>query len=121
MQEEHIMIKYKRLVTIGLTATSIFLLGGQAVAADEDRVPFNSEVKSCVVEIGDHADYEDATRVRHTVLDVRRRLNGYVLAIDTAVYTESDDVATREYESICTARGNGKPFRFSISETSAGA
>jgi glutathione synthase/RimK-type ligase-like ATP-grasp enzyme len=115
------MSKYKKLASIGLAATGIFLIGGQAVASDVDRIAYDSEVKSCVVEIGDHANYENATRVRHTVLDVRRRLNGYILAIDTAVFTQSNEVATREYVTVCSARGDSKPFRFNISETGTGA
>lgn len=113
------MFEYKKLATIGFTAASIFFLGGQAAASDQGKIPFDSEVKSCIAEIGDHANYENATRVQHTVFDVRRRVNGYVLVIDTSVYT--DDVATREYESVCTARGDRKPLRFRISETNSGA
>jgi hypothetical protein len=121
MQEEHIMSRYTRLTSIAFTAASILLLGGPAAAAEDSSVPYESEVNSCIAEISTHANYEDATRVRHTIYEVRRRLGSYVLVIDTAVYTEADDVAAREYASRCTLRGNGKPVRFRISETGKGA
>jgi hypothetical protein len=115
------MIDYKKLARLCLTAAGVFFLGSQAVASDLDKVPFDTEVKSCVAEIADHANYEDAKLVQHTVFEIKRRVNGYVLAIDTSVYTDEDGVAAREYASVCTARGDGKPVRFRISETGSGA
>jgi hypothetical protein len=88
------MSKYKRLVTIGLTAAGIVFLGGPASASVDGIVPFQDEIRSCIAEIADHANYEDATRVQHRVFELRRRLHTFVLAIDTYVFTDISE--TRE-------------------------
>lgn len=114
------MSKTKALATLGLAAAGLFFFGGQAAASDSVGIPFGRELEACVAEIGDYANYEDATRVRHLVSEVRRRVNGYVLSIDTSVYTDTGDVATREYVTLCLARGDARPARFRISETGSG-
>ncbi len=115
------MIKRNNLMTIGLTAASIFFVGGQAVASEDDRFRYDTEINSCIAEVGEFANYDDAVRVRHNVVVVKRTRIGYVFTIDTAVFVESGDDAIREYASYCVVRGTQKPVKFDINETSSGA
>ena len=109
----------KRPLTIAAaTAITLFAFGGSATASNLDKVQYASEVRSCIAEIADHADYVDATYVRHDVTNTRRSRRGYVFTIDTFVYTDSKDDAVREYASFCIARGENKLLKFTIDEIS---
>ena len=108
------MTKRNKLMTSGLAALSLFVLGGQASASD--AIAFNSEIQSCVDAVGVHANYSDASRVQHTVVKAERAFLGYALTIDTAVFAASDDVAIRSYATYCVANGRNKPLKFRISE-----
>ena len=112
------MISRPQILTAA-TAITLLTIGGPATAFDHDKRAYASEVKSCVAEVGDHANYDDATRVQHIVVKVKRTEIGYVFTIDTSVYTKSDDTAVREYASYCVARGDDKPVKFRIDEISA--
>ena len=96
------------------TAAALLLLAGPAAASDNGRITFAKEIESCIAEINDRADYNDATRIRHTVVEVKNTFAGYVLSIATDVFTDSDVTAVREYESYCVAKGDAKPKKFSI-------
>ncbi|MEM7433397.1 MAG: hypothetical protein AAF351_15850 [Pseudomonadota bacterium] len=90
------------------------LTAAQAHAADA-RVALNDEIESCVAEVGAHADYADADRVRHTVVDITERTVGYKLEIETAVYG-SGEIAVREYATSCVVNGGFAPMQFSINQ-----
>ena len=112
------MINRPQILTAA-TAITLLAFGGTAAASDNARIRYASEVNSCIAEIGDHANYDDATRVRHTVVVTRRTRIGYVFSIDTSVFIDPDKDAIREYASYCVARGDNKPVRFTIDEISA--
>lgn len=106
--------------TIGkgiLSAAALIVLAGPASAANNEWTGIEAEINSCVAAVADHADYSDATRVRHTVVDVKERIVGYKLTIETSIFTDSADVAIREYATSCVVNGNRGPIRFVISET----
>ena len=107
--------------SIGLAAVSIFLIGGQAFASEQGKFAYYTEINSCIAEVGAKANYDDAVRIRHTVVRVKRIRMGHVFTIDTAVFVEADGDAIREYASYCVVRGTKKPVKFDISETSTGA
>lgn len=109
------MTSSQRLITV---AAALLLSGTSAIASGEDNITFAREVDSCIAEVNDHADYNDATRVRHTVVEIKNTFAGYVLSIDTAVFSDSDDIAIREYSSYCVAKGDSKPRKFSIDKVS---
>ena len=115
------MIKRNNLIAIGATLASLFFISGQAVASEDDRFAYDTEINSCIAEVGAFANYDDAVRVRHNVVVVKRTRIGYVFTIDTAVFVESGDDAIREYASYCVVRGTQKPVKFDINETSTGA
>lgn len=111
------MTKRQQLTTAA-TSLFLFLSGGAATAADDAGISFAREVDTCIAQVNEHADYNDATRVRHTVVEIKNTFAGYVLAIDTDVFADSGEVAVREYASYCVAKGASKPKRFSIDKVS---
>ena len=111
------MINRPQLLTAAATIT-LLIFGGPAAASDNIKPAYASEVKTCIAEVGDHANYEGATRVLHMVVIKKRPVIGYVFTIDTSVYTKSDDTAVREYASYCVSRGDDKLVKFRIDETS---
>ena len=88
-------------------------LSGMARAANGNG-PYASEVQSCVAEVGRHANYDEATLVRHTVVVVKETRLRYEFAIDTVVFTDSEESAARSYSAYCVARGDGTPLKFEI-------
>jgi hypothetical protein len=109
MQKQGTIITLAALAGLGLSA--------QATAAGVEEIKYDSEVKACVAEIRGSIDYTGASRVRHDVVLVKRRLVGYAMKIDTAVYGDTDD-SPREYATWCVVNGNHKPLKFEISEVS---
>ena len=112
------MINRQQILTTSATIT-LLIFGGPAAAFDNDKAAYDSEVKICVAEVGDHSNYDGAARVLHKVVMKKRTRIGYVFTIDTSVYTNSDDTAVREYASYCVARGDDRLVRFRIREISA--
>ena len=100
------------------TAITLFAIAAPATAGDSNDARHLSEIKSCIAEVANNANYADATRVRHTVIEKRRSRRGFVYSIDTSVFTDSDDQATREYVSYCIARGEDTLVKFTIDEVS---
>ncbi len=97
------MINQSQILTVA-AAISLLTIGGPVAASDNGNIAFESEVNSCIAEINDHANYNDATRVRHIVVAIKNTFIGYVLTIDTDVFTKSDEIAIREYASYCIAK-----------------
>ena len=111
------MIKQQQILAVA-AAITLLTIGGPVAASDNGDIKFAREVNSCIAEVNDHANYNDATRVRHIVVEIKNTFRGYVLTIDTSVYRKSDDTAIREYASYCVAKGDGKPVKFRINEIS---
>jgi len=104
-----------------LTAIATLALAGVASAGQDNWTEIQPEINACVEAVGQHANYSDATRVRHAVVGVKERTVGYRLTIETAIYTDRGDVPSREYATSCIVNGNHAPMQFAIIETSAGA
>lgn len=104
----------KQVTLIAMAALGFMSYAG---AASVDEVKYESEVRSCIAEIRNHVGYEDASHVRHDVVLVKPKLVGYVMKIDTAIYTETAEGPAREYATYCVVNGNHKPLKFEISET----
>ncbi len=112
------MTKQQQILTAA-TAITLLTIGGPAAASDNGELRYDSEIKSCIAEVGEHANYSDATRVRHTVVKIKNTFIGYVLTIDTDVFADSDEMTIRKYASYCVAKGDDKPVKFRIREISA--
>ena len=111
----------KTLATHILSAAALFVLAGQVSAAQDSWQEIEPEINACVAAIADHANYNDATYVRHDVVGVKERTVGYKLTIETSIYSIKGDAAIREYATSCVVNGNNAPMKFSISETDVGA
>ncbi len=111
------MINRPQILTAAATIT-LLIFGGPAAASDNIKPAYASEVKTCIAEVGDHANYDDANRVLHMVVKTKNTFVGYVLTIDTSVFTNSDAIAVREYASYCVAKGDDKPVKFRIEDVS---
>ena len=112
------MINQQQILTVA-AAITLLTIGGPAAASDNGNLAYDSQVKSCVAEVGSHANYNDATRIRHNVVKVQQTSIGVVFRIGTLVFTDSDEIAIREYASYCVAKGDHKPVKFRIREISA--
>lgn len=106
----------KTVVKSILSSAALIVLAGQASAAPETWSGIDHEIESCVVAVADHANYSDASKVRHAVVGVKERTVGYKLTIETSLYNEDSDVAIREYATSCVVNGKNVPMQFSISE-----
>jgi hypothetical protein len=78
-------------------------------------------INSCVTEIGLHADYTDATRVRHELESTGRRSLAYELKFATRVIGNSNDDVIREYNTKCVVYGDEKPVHFEITQSDSEA
>jgi hypothetical protein len=101
-----------------IAATALFLSSGLAMASEDYGVAFSKEANSCIAAVNEHADYDDATRVKHDVVELKNTFSGYVLEIETKVFGDSGDIAVRQYSSHCVARDDNAPRKFSIEEVS---
>ena len=111
-------MKYAQAMSKGvLGVAAMVLLAGQASAKGHQWSEIDAEIKSCVATVGEHANYDDASMVRHAVVDVKERVVGYKLTIETSIYDESGATAIREYATSCVVNGNFAPLQFSINET----
>lgn len=100
---------------LGLVAMMSFT--AQAGVTEQEWTGIEAEVRSCVAKVADTANYDNATRVRHAVVDVKERTVGYKLTIETSLYNEQGEAPIRAYASSCVVNGNNQPLQFSIDET----
>ena len=111
-------MKYsKTAVKSILSSAALIVLAGQASATEETWSGIDTEISSCVATVADHANYSDATKVRHEVISVKERTVGYKLTIETSLYNDASDAAIREYATSCVVNGSNVPMKFSISES----
>ena len=112
------MINRPQILTAA-TAITLLFFAGTAAASGIGKLAYASEIKSCIAEVGERANYEDASVVRHMVVLKKQTGIGYVFTIDTSVFTDSDETAVRQYASYCVAQDDDTPVKFRIAEVSA--
>jgi hypothetical protein len=107
-----------------LSLAAVGLLFSATAAADNwfpDVAP-QSSVNACIAEIADHADYSNATRVRHLIKSQERRNVGHTLRINTMVFDGStEDKLIREYKTKCIVGNSNKPVKFVLREATGDA
>ncbi len=113
------MITAHKAVTLSLASFGLFLSAAATAGTLAAEEAPSRSVESCVAEIGEHADYSNAGRVRHVVVNTGRRSLAYKLRIETKVFGAEDDEVIREYTTKCIVYGDNKPVRFRIREISA--
>ena len=111
-----------RNTAIAMTASIIAIPAFAApVAANKyEQAELDQEVRSCIAELGQQADYSDASEVRHEIVVTKRKTLGHRLDIETSVFADGDE-AIRAYATRCIAYRDNKPFRISVSESDTGA
>ena len=100
---------YLALAATGLAATA---------GAHEPGVKgMDTEIGMCVTEVVKRANYAEARRVVHRIIDIdQKNLAEQRISIDTLVFTADGDTVTREYASRCVTRGALKVVSFKIQE-----
>lgn len=99
-----------RATSAALLLAGALSLGGNAMAGSED-LAFAEELESCIAAVTGNLDLSRADRVRHVVTEKDRTGIGYVLTIETSVFSGP---AEQSYESYCVARGDREPVKFRI-------
>ncbi len=109
--------RHKTLAT--MVATAVILIGGTAANGAPLATTYDEEVRSCIAQMAEHANYDDATRVRHTIVLLEETRLRYKFTIGTSVFTDSDDTAARRYDALCVVLGGGAPLKFRVKAESA--
>ena len=107
----------KRAVTFTLAAMGLFLSAGSMAASIFDEAPSDSSIEQCVAQVGNQANYDHASYVRHDVATTKRRSVGHRLKIDTTVYGGEDGQVIREYAATCVVGRDGVPVKFRIKQS----
>ena len=95
-----------------LVSSSVFALPGFT-----EKAP-RSSIESCVAEISEQANYQDAGRVRHEVDSKKRPVSGHKIMIDTTVFGADGEVVIRAYKTFCAVSDKAETKRFTIKEKS---
>lgn len=85
----------------------------KSATSTDTRKP-DREIQICVAEIGKRAHYGEATRVVHTVEAEQKNIAEQQFRINTVVYEDNNEIAVREYNSLCVTRGPIELVRFRI-------
>lgn len=100
----------RQIISLGAVLLSALAFGQAASANDEHRT--DTQIRTCVAAIGDHADYTDAERVVHRITRLRQRNYAELeMRIDTAVYGAGD---VREYAASCVTHTLGDIVRLRV-------
>lgn len=114
------MNKLKLTLALALSLTAAPSIAATATSRYE-QAEIDKEVASCVAELANHANYENAGQVKHEIEISKRRTIGHKLSIRTSVYSDSDDELIRAYSTRCVVYRDNTPVRFRISELGDGA
>jgi len=114
------MNKTTTLLTVAALITTLPAIAAPAAGTIYEQAQLELEIRSCVAEVGDHADYDGASRVRHEVTVSDRRGVGHKLDIRTSIYAAGDDQLIRAYATRCVVYRDNPPVRFEISTTESG-
>ncbi len=113
------MITRNTLLALAVSLTAIPVFAAPVTANKYEQAQLDLEIRSCIAELGNHANYADASQVRHEVVVTKRRTLGHKLDIQTSVFSESSDDAIRSYATKCIVYRDNKPVKFKFSETDA--
>lgn len=100
-------MKKTHLIAAAVGASILAL--SQGAGAAEPVTRYNDAIESCLAQLSDRLNLDDATRVRHLV-NLRQTTGiGKVMEIDTAVYLPG---RVRSYSTYCVADGSNVPVKF---------
>lgn len=107
------MTNLKKTAT-AIATSGIVLFGGSLGQAAPTQVPWETEVRSCVAQVNEHVNRDDATRIRHNVVLLEETRLKYRFSIGTTVFTGAEENVARRYTAYCVVLGDGTPVSFSI-------
>lgn len=113
------MIIRNTLLALAVSLTAVPVFAAPVTANKYEQAQLDLEIRSCIAELGNHANYADASQVRHEVVVTKRRTLGHKLDIQTSVFSESSDNVIRAYATKCIVYRDNKPVKFKFSETNA--
>lgn len=111
------MIIRNTLLALAVSLTAVPVFAAPVTANKYEQAQLDLEIRSCIAELGNHANYADASQVRHEVVVTKRRTLGHKLDIQTSVFSESSDDVIRAYATKCIVYRDNKPVKFKFSET----
>jgi len=101
------------LTFVGLS----FAYDANANSIRQDRHT-SKRIQACIAEIGEHADYGDASRVVHWVARLNQKTAVELeVHVKTAVHAKGNNKVIREYTADCTTGTWGELVEFRISST----
>lgn len=115
------MINRSTLLTLAVSFAAVPVFAAPVTSNKYEQAELDQEIRSCIDELANHANYVDASRVRHEIVVTKRRTVGHKLEIRTSVYTDSATSAIRAYATKCVVYRDNKPVRFKVRERDAGA
>lgn len=114
------MINRNALLALAVSLTAVPVFAAPVTANKYEQAQLDLEIRSCIAELANYANYADASQVRHEVVVTKRRTIGHKLEIQTSVFSDSSDAVIRAYATKCIVYRDNKPVRFKYSETDAG-
>lgn len=109
------------LLALAVSLTAVPVFAAPLAINKYEQAQLDLEIRSCIEELANHADYANANEVRHEVVVTKRRTVGHKLDIQTSVYSDASDNAIRAYATKCVVYRDNKPVKFRFSETSTGS
>ena len=104
-----------------ITAAAALLVSSPAAMAHDQVVTKDEagkEIGLCVDRIGSRANYGNARRVVHRVVDIsQKNIAEQQLRIDTTVFATDGTAVLRQYASTCVTHGPLKVISFRIEES----
>ena len=108
----------KAAVSTSLAIAGLIISSSAFAQTGNLEQPPESSIKQCVAEIGEKANYNNASRVRHIVDFKERRVSGHNFYIDTIVFGVDGSEVIREYATVCAISDEAETKRFKIKEKS---
>ena len=115
------MINRKHFIAIAVAITAMPALAAPVATTKYEQAELEQEIRSCIAEVANHANYSDAAQVRHEIVVTKRRSIGHKLNIKTSVLSDTGDEVIRAYATRCVVYRDNKPVRFRMSELGEGA
>ena len=115
------MINRKHIIAFAMALTAVPALAAPVAESKYEQAELEQEIRSCIAEVGNHANYGDAAQVKHEVVVTKRRSIGHKLNIRTSVFSDAGDEVIRAYATRCIVYRGNKPVRFMMNELGEGA
>lgn len=111
------MIQHRKSV-VSLSTAAILCLAfafNATAGTTRDKLRSQKNIETCIVEVNKNANYGEATRVVHWVVDTQQLSLATVrIRIETDVYSRETELATARYVSTCVTGSFGDVERFRI-------